>query len=102
MKPSIYHPRADDVVELPTDPLKQILDAITKLPESGQCDPQPGGGSELLLAIAKDEAEVYRRHLAALVDLWDAIGVMGFVCARQDKVTEFLAKLHEVKSIVRQ
>lgn len=102
MKPHIHTPHGDDEIRLAGDQGEQLAGDRAEATTDDVGAPQDGGGPSLLLSIAQDSAEVYRRHLAALVDLWDSLGVMGFVCARQDKVTEFLAKLHEVKCILRQ
>lgn len=101
MNPHIYHPHADDEIRLAGDQAEQLAGDTTASTSSSSTPPAPTVGVPILVAIAKEETEVYRRHLAGLVELWDALGVMGLVCARQDRVTEFLAKLHQVKSIVK-
>lgn len=101
MNPHIYNPHADDVVEPVGDKAEELADAlIQKVAEKGG-DVSKVDRPSLLLAIAKDETEIWRGHLAGLVELWDAMGVMGIVCAKQERVTEFLAKLHDVKSIMK-
>lgn len=65
-------------------------------------DPPPATVAlPLSLAIAKEETEVYRRHLAKLVELWSAAGVMGFACRDSSKVPELLAHVELLRSILK-
>ena len=61
--------------------------------------PQP---SPIALALAKDSAEQYRRHLVRFVELWNALGVMGFACADTSRLDAFLAHISVLKGIAKQ
>lgn len=101
MKPHIYHPHAGDVVEpVAGDQAEPVAGAI--VPNlAGPGSPNPNDPSAMRLMIAREEALVWKNHLAVLIGLWDALGVYGFVCKDTAKLPEFLAKVNDLRSILK-
>lgn len=101
MNPHIYNPHADDVI-VPTDQAGDQPAGDQAGDQAGaKKPPEPTTGVPLMLAIAREETLVYRGHIARLVELWDAVRMMGLVCADQTKVPDLLAHVEFLRSIGR-
>lgn len=101
MNPHIYNPHGDDVIELTAQQPESPKDAVSEAAEAYMKKLDNEKRLEFYLAIARDAAEQWKRHLAGLIALWDALGVYGFICRDQAKVPEYLAKLAELRAILR-
>lgn len=99
MKPHLYHPNAGEEIRLAGDQAEQFAGDTTATTSSSSTPPEPTVNVPLLVAIAKDEAEVYRRHCASVVKLWDALGVYGFVCRDQARVAEWMELLSLLRGV---
>lgn len=91
--------------ELPADVaarLENVLTPATTKPPAPVPPPVHAEGPGLFqFQLGADSAEQYRRHLVKLVELWNAVGIMGFICADQGQVPALMEHIGMLKRIAK-